>query len=147
MTQPRAWDDLGTRVLSGMVLAVAGGVAVFSGGTLFLLVVLCALAGMMWELARLTAPEDSPWTDYGLGLLAILSLFLWTVMEWPPIAWAILALPALALILTPRRDRLIIGLYALGLMLASAGFIMWRNLGIPAFAWLLAVVIASDTLG
>ena len=147
MTTPGTWHDLETRVLSAIAMVVIGGFAVFSGGWLFLLLVLLAVAGMIWELARMTAPETSPWTDFGLGVLAFVSLFLWTAMEWPPIAWAILALPVLGLVLTPRRDRWVIGLYGLGVMLASAGFLIWRNVGIPAFLWLLLVVVASDVLG
>lgn len=147
MSLPGNWTDLGPRMMSAAVMVVIGGFAIFAGGTVFLLLVLIAVAGMLWELSRMTAPVPRPWLDLALALLAVLSLYLWTVMLWPPIAWAVLGLPALGLVVTPRRDRVAIGAYGLGVMLAAAGFLSLRATGIPAFLWLLLVVIASDVLG
>ena len=147
MSATDRWADLRVRLLSAAVMLVAGGFAVMVGGSVFLLLVLAAVAAMMWELSRMTAPQPRPWLDLVLGGVAALSVQLWTVMQWPPIAWAMLGVPALVLIATPRRDRFVIGLYALGLMLAVAGFVSLRATGIAAFLWLVMVVVASDVLG
>ena len=141
------WADLQPRLLSAAVMIVVGGFAVIAGGAVFLVLVLAACAGMMWELSRLTAPEPKPGLDIAMALLAPLSLLLWTAIQAPQVAWAMLAVPALLLIATPRRDRGIIGLYALGVMVACAGFLLLRNTGPIALLWLVLVVIASDTLG
>lgn len=147
MSAAERWADLRPRVLSAAVMVVVGGFAIAVGGSVFLVLVLIAVTGMMWELSRLTAPTPTPMLDYALGLLAGLCLFLWTSLLWPPLAWGLLGIPALALMVTPRRDRPAIGLFALGLMIAAAGFLMLRATGIPAVLWLLFVVTASDMSG
>ena len=147
MSAADRWADLRIRVLSAAVMVVAGGFAVTVGGSVFRLLVLAAVAAMVWELSRMTAPQPRPWLDLVLGTVAAISVELWTVMLWPPIAWAMLGVPALVLVATPRRDRFVIGLYALGLMIAAAGFLSLRAEGIAAFLWLVLVVIASDVLG
>lgn len=147
MSLPERWSDLGTRVTSALVLLIGGGLGVAAGGAVFLLLVALAVAGMMWELARMTGRQTGTWLDLGIAVLAALCLFLWSVFLWPPLAWGILVLPALVLLVTPRRDAVIIALYALGLMVAAAGFVLLRNSGVAWFLWLLAVVITSDVLG
>ena len=147
MTVSGRWADLQTRVMSAAVMVVLGGFAVVVGGSVFKLMVLAAVAAMMWELSRMTAPQPRPWLDLALGGVAALCVQLWTVMLWPPVAWAMLCVPALVLVATPRRDRLVIGLYALGLMIAASGFLALRAEGIAAFLWLVLVVVAADTLG
>jgi phosphatidate cytidylyltransferase len=147
MSAAERWADLRPRVLSAAVMVVVGGLAIALGGSVFLLVVLFCVTVMMWELSRLTAPHPKPFLDYGLGVLAGLCVFLWTSGLVPPLGWGLLGLPALALIVTPRRDRLAIGLFALGLMIATAGFLNLRTTGIPAVLWLLFVVTASDMAG
>lgn len=147
MSGQERWNDLGRRVMSAAVLIVVGGVDVYFGGSIFLAMVLLVVGGMMWELSRMTDPRPRPWLDYSFALLAGFCLFLWTVMVWPPIAWAMLAVPALGLMATPRRDRLAIGLYALGIMVAASGFLTLRGTGLSAFVWLVLVVVTSDVLG
>lgn len=147
MSAADRWADLQPRVMSAAVMVIIGGFAITVGGSVFLLLVLLAAGAMMWELARLTAPRPMPALDLALGVLAAVCVLLWTTMLWPPVAWAMLGVPALVLVATPRRDRGAIGLYALGLMIAAAGFLSLRGEGIGAFLWLVLVVIASDVLG
>ena len=147
MSAAERWADLQPRLLSAAVMIIIGGFAVLAGGSVFLLLVLLAVGTMMWELARLTAPRPVPALDFALGVLAAVCVLLWTSILWPPIAWTMLAVPALVLVATPRRDRGVIGLYGTGLMIAAAGFLSLRGEGIAAFLWLVLVVIASDVLG
>ena len=141
------WADLRTRVMSAAVLIVVAGAAVVAGGAVFQMLILAAVAGMMWELARLTAPAPTPGLDLTLGALAALCVLLWTAMLWPPIAWAMLLVPPLVLLLTARRDRVIVALYGLGVMIAASGFLFLRA-GEPwALLWVVLVVVASDILG
>ncbi len=147
MSGEERWLDLRSRVLAGAALVVVGGFAIVAGGSVFLLLVLLAVAGMLWELSRMTSPQPMPALDYGLAALALLSLFLWTAMQWPPAAWTVLALPAFILGATPRRDRWANAAYALGVMVAGAGFLSLYAASALAFLWLVGVVVASDTLG
>ncbi len=142
------WSDLGTRVTSALVLLIAGGLGVAAGGVVFLLLVVLAVAGMMWELAHMSGRQAGGfWLDIAMAVLAALCLLLWSVLVWPPLAWGLLGLPGLVLLVTQRRDAWIIALYALGLMVAAAGFVLLRTAGVAGFLWLLAVVITSDVLG
>ncbi|MEL6991505.1 MAG: phosphatidate cytidylyltransferase [Pseudomonadota bacterium] len=71
MTQGPNWQDLLPRVVSAIVLIVAGAIEIYFGGWLFLITV-CAVCGVMvWEAGRMFgAPR--PRAD---GLLAGSALF------------------------------------------------------------------------
>lgn len=140
------WGDLGPRVLSGLGMILVGGLAVWAGGAPFALLVVLVTGGMMWELARMTA---DPARDLSLWLGALaagmLALNLWSASPWP---LAALALPALAGVLVPRRDRAVFFAYALVIMATGLSLVILRqSLGLVPVLWVLAVVVASDVLG
>ena len=59
MSGPDKWSDLGTRLLSGIVVLVLGIGAIWQGGLALYLLAL-AVAGLgIWELVRLTDPAPS----------------------------------------------------------------------------------------
>jgi phosphatidate cytidylyltransferase len=155
MSEPaRQFADLRSRLISALVLIAVGLGAIIMGGGLFFVVVALAVAVMIWELALMSAPQGKR-LGLALGLLASLCLALWLSLwltlwlaVFSPLASPlILALPALALLATPRRDKGLIALYALLIMIAAAGFLTLRGGGALTFLWLVAVVVASDTMG
>ena len=53
---PNRWADLRPRLLSAMVMLSVGAVEIWLGGLSFLVLITALTAGMIWELARITAP-------------------------------------------------------------------------------------------
>lgn len=140
------WSDLGRRLGSAAVMIAVGAVEVWLGGPSFAALVILLTAGMVWELSRITAPprNRTAWVMAGLAALSLLVAFLNTA----PVAVALLLVPALALSLTPRRDRRLAAAWAAALMAAGYGLVSLREAaGTPAVLWLILVVVASDVLG
>ena len=134
--------DLRLRVVSGLVLALVGGAALWAGGWVFdaLVLVICGLA--VWELSLLTAPGDR----LTAGLVAALAAVCLTLAAvFPPLEWkAFLLVAPLLMAFTPRRDRLVAAAYTLVIVIAGLGLIFaprWVVL------WLVAVVVICDLAG
>ncbi len=144
MTDADRWADLRVRVVSATVLVVLGAIAVIAGGPVFAAMILAAVGAMIWELAGMTAPDNTVRVAIALITPFCLGLPLMVPM---PIGFVLMLLPSLGLFFTPRRDRLLIAVYALAVMLAGAGFLALRTGGAEAFLWLVMVVVASDTMG
>ncbi|MBC7739457.1 MAG: phosphatidate cytidylyltransferase [Candidatus Saccharibacteria bacterium] len=145
MTSPARWADLKVRVASAVVLVALGFVEIWLGGTWFRAAVVVIFAAMIWELAGLTSSPDS--AGVRLGLAAAAGLCLWFFAQWDWLGWLLVLVPVIGLAVTPRRDVTFIASYGLALMLAGAGFIELRAAGAGIFLWLVAVVVASDTMG
>lgn len=148
MTQAAAgrWHDLRTRLVSAAVMIAVGVVEIWVGGPAFAALVVLLSAGMVWELARISAParRRGAWAMAGLGAASLLLPFL------SPAAFAETALlaPALAFALTPRRDRRLTAAWAAGVMVAGYGLVTLREAaGTDAVVWLILVVVASDVMG
>lgn len=143
---PGRWGDLRTRALSALVMVAIGAVELWLGGTSFRILVV-ALAGLMvWELASMTAPARRN-TPRLMGLIAAAALAgaIWLPSE---AAAALLLAPALALALTPRKDRRISSGYAVAIMVACFGLVELRDAGgTLAILWIVLVVVASDVSG
>jgi phosphatidate cytidylyltransferase len=101
---------------------------------------------MVWELAKMTAPdhENTP-----LGLAGLAGLCLAATWFLPDrVSTAFLLVPALAIALTDRRDRRLSSLYSVAIMIAGYALIDLRmTAGTPAILWLVLIVVASDVLG
>ncbi len=138
------WADLGTRVASAAVMVAVGGLCIWLGGWAFAALVVVLTGLMLWELARMTAPErpGEGWPMAALGA-GSLTLALW-LDGYGAVA---LLLPALGLALTPRRDPWLAAGWALAALVAGYGLVMLRLAGVGAILWLLLVVVASDVLG
>ena len=140
------WDDLKPRLLSALVMLVIGGVEVWLGGAPFALLVVALTGGMMWELARMTAGSSHP-ASLGLGVLAagMLALNLWSAAAWPLVG---LLVPAVAGLVTPRRNRRLFFGYALVIMASGLSLVILReNIGLAPVLWLIASVVVSDVMG
>ena len=143
---PGRWHDLGRRLVSAAVMIAIGAVELWLGGPPFAALVIVLTAGMVWELARITAPPRNR-SARMIAALAAAGLLL-TFLHPAPVAATALAAPALALALTPRRDRRLAAAWALALMVAGYGLVSLREVAGPgAVLWLILVVVASDVLG
>ena len=137
-----AFADLRLRVISGAMMVLVGGLALWAGGRALdvLVLVICGLA--MWELAGLTAPKAKA-TALILAVLVPICLTLAVLL--PLAVWTLaLLVPSAVLVLTPRRDRALAAAYGLAIMVAGFGLIQsprWIVLG------LVAVVVVSDLAG
>ena len=143
---PPRWADLRLRVLSAAVMIAVGSVEIWLGGAAFAALVVALTGGMLWELARITAPAQVR-RALVLGALGAgaLALVLVAPADYAP---ALLLVPSLAFALTPRRDRRLSSLWAGAAMVSGYGLVELREgAGTPAILWLICVVVASDVLG
>jgi phosphatidate cytidylyltransferase len=133
-------------VVSAAVLVAVGGAEIWLGGPSFAVLVVLLTAAMVWELAKMTAPdhENTP-----LGLAGLAGLCLAATWFLPDrVSTAFLLVPALAIALTDRRDRRLSSLYSVAIMIAGYALIDLRmTAGTPAILWLVLIVVASDVLG
>jgi phosphatidate cytidylyltransferase len=140
------WSDLRKRVVSAVVLIAIGGAEIWLGGPSFAVLVVLLTGAMVWELAKMTAPdhENTP-----LGLAGLACVCLAVTWFFPDrFSAAFLLVPALAIALTDRRDRRLASLYSVAIMVAGYGLIDLRmTAGTPAILWLVLIVVASDVLG
>ena len=140
------WADLRTRLLSAIVMVAVGAVEIWLGGLAFAALVVVLTGVMVWELATMTAPARRR-SPVSLAVAASVALIAALVLK-SEVAVLFLVVPAVALFLTPRRDRRLAGGYALAIMLAGYGLIELRTIGgTQVILWLVAVVVASDVLG
>lgn len=140
------WDDLRPRVVSAIVMVAVGAAEIWLGGPSFAVLVILLTAAMVWELATITAParRNTPLTLAAIGAGA-LAAAIWLPGEASAV---FLLAPALALALTPRRDRRLTAAWGAAVMVAGFGLVELRNeAGTPAILWLVLVVVASDVAG
>lgn len=140
------WHDLQTRLVSAAVMIAVGAVEVWLGGPAFAGLVVLLTAGMIWELARISAParRRSALVLAAFGGVALLVPFL----SPAALADAALLAPALLFALTPRRDRRLTAAWAVAVMVAGYGLVTLREAaGTLAVLWLVLVVVSSDVLG
>lgn len=146
-TPSQQWADLLPRLGSAVAMLAVGGLAIWAGGLAFILLVLVAAAGMIWELARMTRRSDRFDASILVALSGVIAL---TLNIFMPSALALLAgfAPVVLGLLSARRDRRAFVPYVLLLQAGAMGLLVLRaGHGVDALIWLLAVVIASDVLG
>jgi phosphatidate cytidylyltransferase len=140
------WADLRPRMVSAVVMLAIGSVAIWMGGIAFaaLAAIMCAL--MIWELARITALHPSA-IALSVAMMSGVCILAALPLGGHPVQAALL-LPAAALALTPRSNRLVAVIYALAIMVAGFGLVELRGIaGIGSIIWLVLVVVASDVMG
>ena len=139
------WSDLSARFFSSLVMAALGVAAIWAGGLWFAALAVAAAGTMIWELAVMSAP-DARIRALGLGASAAALVCLAVLLGG---FWAgLLAVPGLALVVMARSARLASGLYALAIMLASYGLIVFRaDYGMVWLIWLVLVVVVTDVAG
>lgn len=144
-----AWNDLGSRMASGAVMAAVGVAMIWLGGPWFAGLTAMVCGVMLWELSRMVAP-DQPNAALQLGVLAVGAMMLarlggamWVV----PLIGAVAISGAAILRATPVH-RVLFVLFAVAILGAGTGLAWFRDAyGIVWLVWLVLVVIATDVFG
>lgn len=140
------WEDLKPRLMTAAVMAVVGIGAIWLGGVWFLALVAVASGVMIWELARMIAPEK-PAKAIQLGVLGAASVIL---ARFLPIFYVfpVLAAPGLVGMSLLKRHPVMIALYGFAILLCGYVLIEFRHSGgVGTILWMVLVVIASDVAG
>ena len=140
------WSDLAPRVASGVVMAVVGISALWAGGWWFILLIAVACALMLWELARMIAPNaGNALLQIGLiGGVATVIASMATAFYALPILLAACFVSASLL----KKDYVRFVIYCASILFAGYGFIEVREeLSSVWMLWLILLVVATDVAG
>jgi phosphatidate cytidylyltransferase len=141
------FGDLGTRVTSGVVLAVVGIGAVWLGGLVFLVLAAVAAGLMIWELSRLVDRDVPNLRSGALGVVAAAAVLRIGFDQGPLALTALMIAPVVGMVVL-RRDRALFLVYATAILFAVAFLFRLRiEGGLLPTALLILVVIASDVFG
>lgn len=141
------WQDLSLRLASGLVMAVIGMAALWAGGIFWLGLVLLIVAVIVWEAARMLAPETSQAKLVQIAGAAAIGVGL--AVHLPPIYF----LPVLAasvmvgLSLIATNKPLFAGLTVVILLAAVGLYVQLALFGLVWVAWLIGVVAITDIAG
>ena len=140
------WADLLPRILSAVVMVFVGGGAVLQGGLVFHSFISICCGIMVWELARMLAPQR-PGVALQLGFLTGVAFVLAMNLE-PVFTAPLLLAPVLVGFGQVGKRRLLHAVYAIFIVLAGFGMILVRDgLGFDWMIWLIVIVVVSDVAG
>ena len=146
MTDAAKWGDLGTRLVSGLVMAAVGLAAVWAGGWWFTALALLAGTLMTWELALMLDPAR-PRDARLLSVLAALGMGAALGAEDAMGLLPLLA-PGAAAVIMPRKGKAIFAIYGTAVLIAAEGLVAFRvEHGMLWLAWLIIVVVVTDVAG
>jgi phosphatidate cytidylyltransferase len=133
-------------LISALVMLAVGAAEIWIGGLPFLALVTVLTAVMVWELARITAPDAR---GMALGLAALAAVLMLADEGWPSVsAGYLFPLMPLAFLATPRLQPKVAAVIVLALMVAGHGlFVLRDEAGRGAILWVVGVVIVSDVMG
>lgn len=146
MSPKSSFDDLTTRFGSGFVMVTVGLGAVWMGGYVFLALITVIVGVMVWELARMCAPEDPS----GAKLLAGIAAGAVACASIVPLGFAlpVLLVPALISLGRFEDSRLVFALFSALVGIAGLGLWVLRDdFGFIWMLWLALLVVATDVLG
>ena len=140
------WADLRQRLISGVLLAVAGLVGVTLGGVWFQMLTVFVTAVMVWELWMMIRP-DAP--TPGMLLAALVASILSGLLAVPGVTLLpLILIPAGLGAFALKRERLTFAGFALGIMIAGWGLVTFREThGVLWIFWLVLVVVMTDIAG
>ncbi|MHC0052947.1 phosphatidate cytidylyltransferase [Actibacterium sp. D379-3] len=146
MAKPGQWDDLTLRLSSGAAMAVLGVAAIWLGGPWFAALAALVSGVMLWELARMVAPERR---SEALQLAVLGTGAVLLARALPGFyAFPLLAAPALVGVSLLKRHGAVFAIYALAILVAGYGLSLFRDsYGVVWLFWLVLVVIATDVFG
>ena len=148
MSAPGKWGDLAPRVISGVLMIVAGAALIYVGGWPFRIGVWIVGGLMMWELTRMFGVERA----IGAGALGAGALALTDLLPGMGLTVHVVLPLLLASVLVTAgqvaRDKGIFVLYAMLALLGCYAMLVLRaQLGIGAILFLVVVVVVSDVAG
>ncbi|MCA0872077.1 phosphatidate cytidylyltransferase [Seohaeicola saemankumensis] len=140
------WADLAPRIASAVVMVAVGGIEVWLGGLWFESFIAVACGLMIWELARMLAPERGA---VAVQLAILTGAAVMVSYHLPPF-YRLPVLLAAVLVgvgqIGPQRG--LYGVIALWIAAAGLGFISIREtMGFGWMLWLICVVVATDVAG
>ncbi|PIE08578.1 MAG: phosphatidate cytidylyltransferase [Rhodobacterales bacterium] len=149
---PAKWRDLSTRVLSAVVLVAVFAIGLWTGGIVWMGLVVAVWVAMLWELAPLCAPGVAGWRRGLVAMTPVLAVvLLWLMTNTPGQMWLLglplVVLPTLAGVLLLPAGRAIWLGYSLMMMLGVVFFIIGDEFNPALILALAAIVVISDTLG
>ena len=123
-----------------------GALEIWLGGPSFVALLVGLSAVMIWELSVMTAPRAA---GQALALAVLAAAVLLAAIALPDrVSWIVLALPALGLALTPRRDPVLAAGAGLAVVVAGFGLVHLREVqGGVVILWLVSIVVVSDVMG
>lgn len=141
------WQDLSIRAGSGLAMAVVGIALIWLGGWWFSALAILGVGLMAWELAAMTSPRPAPNWSLLVGITAAGALWFALWMHRP--LWlAIMLVPMVAGLVSPRRDRLVYAVYTMVIMFTGYGLVAFRDGdGLAFVLWLVLLVIFADMMG
>jgi phosphatidate cytidylyltransferase len=140
-----SFSDLAVRLITGLVMAVIGLLAVWAGGYWFTALVVLVIGVLVWELVRMLGGTPSRAITLGFiaaGLLVAAKLL--------PIGFGLPLLPLAAIIgiAVLERNRTLYLAFTTLIMLAGFGLLVHRDtFGLTWMLWLVLVVAATDIMG
>lgn len=141
------WGDLAARLASGAVMALVGLGAIWLGGAWFAALAAAAGGVMVWELARMIAPERAR-AAIVAGAATVLAVLAARFLESPGPGLVVLAVPALLGAALLGRGQAVYAAFAVAIAVASWGLGSFRDdYGMVWLVWLMLVVIATDVFG
>ena len=143
----RRFGDLGTRVISGLVLAAIAVAAIWAGGVWAVALVAVALCLMLWELHRMVTGDGS-WRAPVPLVLCVAGVFAAVLAAGAGLVWGLACLlpgAVVAHVLAPKGgDVLAAGLIYTGGALAALLAFRFAPDGGLVILWLVLVVAAAD---
>lgn len=141
------WGDLVARVLSGVVILLAGAALLLLPLPLAKIGIAALVGGLIWELTRLAVPAPAPRRVAGIALAAAAAMAAALYLGSPAALLLLVPLAAGTAAARPGLRGPYAGM-ALAMMLAAFG-VMWLRAmhGLPATLWVVAIVVLSDVLG
>lgn len=140
------WNDLTTRIASGLVIAGVGVAAIWAGGVWFEMLAIFLVGLMVWELWSMIEPDRATRGTL-LGVLAATVLAGQLRLDTSAGLLLFLVVPLIMGVIA-HRLRAVMALYALGVLLAGWGLVAIRaEMGLFWIAWLVGIVVISDVFG
>jgi len=138
------WSDLGPRVTTAIVLVVLGGAGIILGGSVYAVLLLTALLGVLWELGTIVFK-----TNLLLKLILIAAgLLTFTAHQLMPLALQIASVLGAAALyaLKPQQSTLAcaIGAMVMATSVAYLNDLRLGEAGLWMTLWLLGIVVMSD---
>ncbi|ABV93238.1 phosphatidate cytidylyltransferase [Dinoroseobacter shibae DFL 12 = DSM 16493] len=141
-----SFEDLLPRLASAVVMVLVGVVAIWYGGYLFLFLLAAVVGAMVWELARMVAPEDKTGAVVVAGAAAA-ALASCAVL---PLGFALplLILPAMIGVGRFESSRRVFALYTAFIGVAGLGlWVLRQDFGMVWMLWLVLLVVVTDVAG
>ena len=145
-TDAAKWDDLKTRTLSGIGMAVVGVAGIVAGGVWYQMLTVFVTAVMVWEVAMMIQP-DRPTSGMLAAALTASALSGLLASDYH-VFLPLLLIPPVFLVLSLKSERLAGFCFALGILLAGWGLVHFRETyGTVWILWLVSIVIVTDIGG